>query len=54
VIYRPDTELASHYFHAQLARQFDELIWFDHTEAVHPVTAHEARTFSPEHPFSVE
>ena len=54
VIYRPDTELASHYFHAQLARQFDEFIWFDRTEAVHPVTASEARTFSPEHPFSVQ
>ena len=53
VIYRPDTELASHYFHAELARQFDEFIWFDRTEAVHPITTSEARRFPPEHPFFV-
>ena len=27
VIYRPDTERASHYFEAELPRQFDEYIW---------------------------
>ena len=31
VIYRPETELASHYFEAVLPRQFDEYIWFDET-----------------------
>jgi protein-L-isoaspartate(D-aspartate) O-methyltransferase len=34
VIYRPDTELQSHYFTASLPRQFDEWIWFDETTAV--------------------
>jgi protein-L-isoaspartate(D-aspartate) O-methyltransferase len=34
VIYRPDTELQSHYFAASLPRQFDEWIWFDETSAV--------------------
>jgi protein-L-isoaspartate(D-aspartate) O-methyltransferase len=34
VIYRPQTELVSHYFHAALPRQFDEWIWFDETRAV--------------------
>ncbi|MEX2365153.1 MAG: protein-L-isoaspartate(D-aspartate) O-methyltransferase, partial [Pseudohongiellaceae bacterium] len=34
VIYRPETELASHYFSASLPRQFDEYIWFDETRAV--------------------
>ncbi|HSG89317.1 MAG TPA: protein-L-isoaspartate(D-aspartate) O-methyltransferase [Pseudomonadales bacterium] len=34
VIYRPETELASHYFNAVLPRQFDEYIWFDETRAV--------------------
>jgi protein-L-isoaspartate(D-aspartate) O-methyltransferase len=53
VVYRPATELASHYFHARLPQQFDELIWFDRTEAVHPVTKSEARMFGPEHPFFV-
>jgi protein-L-isoaspartate(D-aspartate) O-methyltransferase len=37
VVYRPDTELASHYFGASLAQQFDEYIWFDETSAVHPL-----------------
>jgi protein-L-isoaspartate(D-aspartate) O-methyltransferase len=37
VIYRPDTELASHYFYASLPHQFDELIWFDETCAVEPL-----------------
>ncbi|PXX91700.1 protein-L-isoaspartate O-methyltransferase [Marinobacter vulgaris] len=34
VIYRPETEMASHYFNASLSRQFDEYIWFDKTRAV--------------------
>jgi protein-L-isoaspartate(D-aspartate) O-methyltransferase len=34
VIYRPETELASHYFQAVLPRQFDEYVWFDETAAV--------------------
>ncbi len=36
VIYRPETELQSHYFQANLPRQFDEYIWFDETKAVSP------------------
>jgi erythromycin esterase-like protein len=34
VIYRPEAERASHYFHARLARQFDAVIHFDETRAV--------------------
>jgi protein-L-isoaspartate(D-aspartate) O-methyltransferase len=52
VVYRPDTELASHYFHALLSHQFDEFVWFDYTKAVRPISNDEARHFSPEHPFS--
>lgn len=37
VIYRPETELASHYFHADLAGQFDAVLHFDHTRAVEPL-----------------
>ncbi len=37
VIYRPDTERASHYFEADLPRQFDALIHFDRTRAVEPL-----------------
>ena len=39
VIYRPETELASHYFQADIVDQFDELIWFDETRAVRPLAA---------------
>lgn len=53
VVYRPDTELASHYFHALLAHQFDEFIWFDHTRAVSPISDDDARRFPPEHAFSL-
>lgn len=37
VIYRPDTERVSHYFQAQLPRQFDGLFHFDRTRAVEPL-----------------
>jgi erythromycin esterase-like protein len=33
VIYRPETELLSHYFQAELSRQFDAWIWFTKTSA---------------------
>lgn len=37
VIYRPETERASHYFHAVLPEQFDEYSWFDESSAVRPL-----------------
>jgi protein-L-isoaspartate(D-aspartate) O-methyltransferase len=37
VVYRPETELASHYFQAVLPAQFDEYVWFDETHAVTPL-----------------
>ena len=37
VIYRPETERYSHYFSAQVARQFDAVIHFDQTRAVEPL-----------------
>jgi erythromycin esterase-like protein len=37
VIYRPETERISHYFHAQLPGQFDAVIHFDETRAVEPL-----------------
>jgi protein-L-isoaspartate(D-aspartate) O-methyltransferase len=52
VVYRPDTELQSHYFHASLPRQFDEYVWIDETRAVRPVTEADARALPPQHPFA--
>ena len=37
VIYRPDTERASHYFYARLSLQFDAVMHFDETRAVEPL-----------------
>ncbi|HET7425517.1 MAG TPA: erythromycin esterase family protein [Gemmatimonadales bacterium] len=37
VIYRPDTERQSHYFEADLTRQFDVVLHYDHTRAVEPL-----------------
>ena len=54
VIYRPETELQSHYFLASLPRQFDEWIWFDETTALHPLGAGAAEQGLPAtYPFGV-
>jgi protein-L-isoaspartate(D-aspartate) O-methyltransferase len=53
VVYRPDTELASHYFQASLPHQFDEYIWLDETSGVQPVADAAARRFPAAHPFSL-
>ncbi len=37
VIYRPESERVSHYFHAQLPSQFDAVLHFDETLAVEPL-----------------
>jgi protein-L-isoaspartate(D-aspartate) O-methyltransferase len=37
VIYRPETEIASHYAEASLSRQFDAYVWFDMTTPVTPL-----------------
>jgi erythromycin esterase-like protein/predicted phosphoribosyltransferase len=37
VLYVPETERASHYFHARLPQQFDFVLHFDETRAVEPL-----------------
>ncbi|WP_433754547.1 erythromycin esterase family protein [Nocardia sp. CA-135398] len=37
VVYRPNTERQSHYFHTRAADQFDALIHLDHTTALEPL-----------------
>ena len=37
VIYLPETERVSHYFHARLSDQFDAVLHFDETRAVEPL-----------------
>jgi erythromycin esterase-like protein len=50
VVYRPDTELQSHYFHASLPFQFDAWIWLDETRAVHPVAWRDVRALEASAP----
>jgi erythromycin esterase-like protein len=37
VIYRPETERQSHYFHARLSDQFDVVLHLDQTHALEPL-----------------
>ncbi len=53
VIYRPESELASHYFEANLTRQFDEYIWIDRTNAVTPLPAQAIDGLPDTYPFGV-
>jgi protein-L-isoaspartate(D-aspartate) O-methyltransferase len=53
VIYRPETELQSHYFQAILPRQFDEYVWFDETHAVSPIETQELHGLPDTYPFGV-
>ncbi len=53
VIYRPETELQSHYFEAVLARQFDEYIWLDKTNAVTPLRSEELEGLPDTYPFGL-
>lgn len=54
VIYRPETELQSHYAQASLPRQFDAFVWFDETTAVTPLGAeHRGEGLPDTYPFGV-
>lgn len=53
VIYRPDTERSSHYYHASLPRQFDEYIWFDDSRAVTPLAAKSLKGLPDTYPFGL-
>jgi len=53
VIYRPETELASHYFEAVLAEQFDAYVWFEETRAVTPLPTPRAPGLPETYPFGI-
>ncbi len=53
VIYRPETELSSHYFQVNLPHQFDEYIWFDETRAVTPLETKELEGLPDTYPFGL-
>ncbi|MCX2722690.1 protein-L-isoaspartate(D-aspartate) O-methyltransferase [Roseibium salinum] len=54
VIYRPETELMSHYADAALPQQFDAWVWFDETEALTPLGVEHRREGVPDtYPFGL-
>jgi protein-L-isoaspartate(D-aspartate) O-methyltransferase len=53
VVYRPETELQSHYFQAVLPVQFDEYVWFDETQAVRALPAPAREGVPDTYPFGV-
>lgn len=53
VIYRPDSELASHYFQTILPQEFDEYVWFDRSNAVTPLNTAELKGLSETYPFGL-
>ena len=54
VIYRPETELQSHYAEASLPQQFDAFVWFDQTTAVVPLPADHLKPGVPDtYPFGL-
>ncbi len=48
VIYRPETELQSHYAETALSRQYDAWLWFDETTAVTPLAPDHRRAGAPD------
>ena len=53
VIYRPQSELLSHYFQAVLPKQFDEFIWFDQTHAIEASRTEEVTGVPETYPFGL-
>jgi erythromycin esterase-like protein len=56
VVYRPETERISHYFHARMGAQFDAVIHLDETTAVEPLertSEWEAGELPETYPFGV-
>jgi len=53
VIYRPETELASHYFDASLPQQFDGYVWFEETQAVTPLATTQRAGVPETYPFGL-
>ena len=53
VIYRPETEISSHYFEADLPGQFNEYIWIDETSAIAPLPAGQIEGMPDTYPFGI-
>ncbi|HEX3487294.1 MAG TPA: erythromycin esterase family protein [Micropepsaceae bacterium] len=53
VVYRPDTELLSHYFEAILPDQFDAYVWFETSHAITPLSRERPQDVPETYPFGL-
>jgi erythromycin esterase-like protein len=53
VIYRPETELQSHYFESVLSEQFDAWVWLEETTAVTPLPVGHSAGMPDTYPFGM-
>ena len=53
VIYRPETELESHYSEASLPQQFDAYVWFEESNAVTPLPTKRREGMPETYPFGL-
>jgi len=53
VVYRPETELLSHYFEAVLSEQFDAFVWFEATRAITPLALGRPEGTPETYPFGI-
>ncbi len=53
VVYRPETELLSHYFEAVLSEQFDAFVWFEETTPVTPLGVEHPQGAPETYPFGL-
>ena len=53
MIYRPESELVSHYFEASLPQQFDRYLWFEVTSPVKPLPGKPAPGTPETYPFGL-
>jgi erythromycin esterase-like protein len=53
VVYRPESELSSHYFQAVLPEQFDAYVWFEETSAITPLAGGRPQSVPDTYPFGI-
>lgn len=53
VVYRPESELLSHYFEAVLSEQFDAFVWFEETRPVTPLGVEHPHGAPETYPFGL-
>ncbi|MFI4974941.1 MAG: erythromycin esterase family protein [Caulobacterales bacterium] len=53
VVYRPETELMSHYARSSLPEQYDGFVWFDQTQAVRPLSMQVQAAEDETYPFGL-